>query len=238
MRIITKWITIMKRDLPKMPKTGKLDFVREHFEKEGYTLLSTEYTNSNSKLNYRCPQGHIHAISWDKYRDGRRCLQCKQLALRVPLEIVQSALDEEEYILLSTEYVNYKLRIDYSCPQGHYRKTAWTSFKEGKRCKTCALAGGYTEKYFTKYPDKKDEPAFLYYFEFEDGRQTFRKIGITINWDSRKHKFPFPIKPLRVKSMTLYRAFLIEQRFKRYYNKSNIKPPTKFGGWTECFLVQ
>ena len=41
------------------------EFVKEQFEKEGYTLLSEKYINCFTKLDYICPKGHKHSISWE-----------------------------------------------------------------------------------------------------------------------------------------------------------------------------
>jgi len=43
-----------------------IEFVRESFAKEGYTLLSKVYTNNSTKLDYICPKGHRHSIVWGK----------------------------------------------------------------------------------------------------------------------------------------------------------------------------
>ncbi len=51
-------------------------------------------------------------------------------------------------------------------------------------------------------------------------------------------EFPFKINLLKLKEMSLYKAFKIEQRFKNYYSKFNKKPPIHFGGYTECFILE
>ncbi len=45
-------------------KIGKytIDEVREVFEKDGYELMSKEYVNCKTKLQYRCPNGHIREM--------------------------------------------------------------------------------------------------------------------------------------------------------------------------------
>jgi hypothetical protein len=54
-----------------------LEFVKASFEKESYTLLSTEYKNQKQKLNYICSQGHNNNITWtDWYSGGYRCPTC------------------------------------------------------------------------------------------------------------------------------------------------------------------
>ena len=51
-------------------------FIREQFEKEGYTLLTKEYVNNAQKLDYICSTGHTGNIRWDSWKAGARCRQC------------------------------------------------------------------------------------------------------------------------------------------------------------------
>ena len=53
-----------------------IKFVKNSFEKEGYTLLSKEYTGAHSKLDYICPEGHQHNIRWNDWQKGVRCPTC------------------------------------------------------------------------------------------------------------------------------------------------------------------
>jgi len=54
-----------------------IEEVREAFEKEGYTLLSTEYKSNKDLLDVRCPKGHEYRVRWDNFQRGYRCKQCK-----------------------------------------------------------------------------------------------------------------------------------------------------------------
>jgi len=53
--------------------------VRGSFENENYILLSNEYFNASSKLDYICPNGHIGSISWLNWYQGNRCSKCSSL---------------------------------------------------------------------------------------------------------------------------------------------------------------
>lgn len=53
-----------------------LEFVKASFEKEGYVLLSKEYSNGYQKLDYRCSEGHEHSIAWGNWNQGQRCPSC------------------------------------------------------------------------------------------------------------------------------------------------------------------
>ena len=50
--------------------------IERSFSAEGYTLLSDEYVNSQTKLKYMCPEGHVHAMSYNSFAKGRRCGKC------------------------------------------------------------------------------------------------------------------------------------------------------------------
>jgi len=55
-----------------------IDFIRKEFEKENYILLSNEYVNGTTKLNYICPKGHRHSMSWSNWNHPKkyRCTFC------------------------------------------------------------------------------------------------------------------------------------------------------------------
>ena len=50
-----------------------IEFIKAEFEKEDYKLLTKEYINSKQKLDYICPRGHRHSISWTNWQRGQRC---------------------------------------------------------------------------------------------------------------------------------------------------------------------
>ena len=79
-------------------KNAKLTIeqVREAFEKEGYILLSKDYINSNTKLEYLCPNGHKHEITWSMLKSGERCPYCRN-KIKHNYEEIKEAFDSEEY---------------------------------------------------------------------------------------------------------------------------------------------
>lgn len=68
-----------KRRCPYCAGQGKptIEFIRTEFEKENYTLLTTEYKNNRQKLNYICSTGHVHSTTWTNWDSNkRRCPFC------------------------------------------------------------------------------------------------------------------------------------------------------------------
>ena len=42
-------------------------------------MLTVNYKNARKKLNYICPKGHKHQITWDMWQRGQRCTTCWNL---------------------------------------------------------------------------------------------------------------------------------------------------------------
>jgi membrane-bound inhibitor of C-type lysozyme len=112
--------------------------VRDSFESKGYTLLSKEYINSKTKLDYRCPKGHEHSIIWNSWQRGHRCSICYGKNIKFTIDQVRSYFEQEKYILLSKEYINSSTKLDYQCSNGHKHSIKFNSWKNGDRCSTCA----------------------------------------------------------------------------------------------------
>ena len=52
-------------------------FVKEQIESvDGYKLLSKKYVNNNTKLEIRCPKGHIYEVTYGNFQQGGRCPIC------------------------------------------------------------------------------------------------------------------------------------------------------------------
>jgi len=118
----------------KIKKTIKE--IKNSFEREGYTLLTKEYINARQKLNYICPKGHKHSITWHHWKGGTRCLYCGGRA-RKDFKDIRKAFYKEGYKLLTTEYTNCDQKLRYICPEGHEYQTSWEKWKSGRRCAIC-----------------------------------------------------------------------------------------------------
>ncbi len=114
-----------------------IEFVKLEFAKEDYILLTEEYMNAHQKLEYICPNGYIHSITWDKWQQGQRCSHCAGL-IKKTIEFVRLGFEKEEYQLLTEEYVNCEQKLDYICPRGHKHNISWGEWAHNKnRCPYC-----------------------------------------------------------------------------------------------------
>jgi hypothetical protein len=113
-----------------------IEFIRSEFKKEGYKLLSKEYINSKSKLEYVCPKSHKHSITWDNWRSGKRCTYCAGL-VKPSYEHVKNSFEKEGYTLLSKKYIDSKTKLYYICPGDHKHLITWNNWQRGRRCPYC-----------------------------------------------------------------------------------------------------
>lgn len=109
-----------------------IEEVRESFEKEGYTLLSEEYINSNTKLEFVCNNGHKHTMKFSKWLMGQRCIHCRVYHI----SDIKEAMEKEGYTLLSKQYIP-KSNLHYICSNGHKSTTIWSRWLRGSRCAKC-----------------------------------------------------------------------------------------------------
>ena len=125
-----------------MPKKLTYKFVKEQFEKEEYQLLSKEYINANTKLDYICPIGHKHSIAWAHWQSGKRCKYCgikrSNDSKRLDPNFVRDQFEKKGYKLLSI-YKDSKTKLEYLCPNGHYYKASWNNwYRQGGICPICS----------------------------------------------------------------------------------------------------
>jgi hypothetical protein len=118
-------------------KRYTIEEVQNIFELEGYKLISTEYKGANAPITCICPNGHEWVVKFSSFNtSNHRCYFCydrKQLSF----DEVKKAFEDEGYILLETEYINSKTKMNYICPRGHKRSTIWNIWRSGCRCPVC-----------------------------------------------------------------------------------------------------
>ena len=127
-----------------MPKKLTIEFVREQFEKEGYTLLSDTYTDCEQRLKYICPEKHVGQVCWDSWQQGNRCAECAGLK-KLTIDFIKKEFEKEGYTLLTKNYKNNKQRLKFVCPKRHKYFIKYNSWQQGHRCRICAVEGGRGE---------------------------------------------------------------------------------------------
>jgi len=101
-------------------------------------LLSTEYINYKSKLNFICAKNHLCTVSFSHLKRGQLCAICSKRAKKTIKDIEDFlSVKYPKAKLLSKEYINAQSQLEIICEKGHYYKTSWNRIQSGKWCLDC-----------------------------------------------------------------------------------------------------
>jgi len=118
-----------------------IEDIRNGFEARGYILLSEEYENAHSRLDYICPEKHLNSMSWLNFRHGSECPDCAIETIRKKTKFstkkVRESFEKEGYILLTKEYKNANQKLKFRCISDHEHETTWGRWNSGVRCISC-----------------------------------------------------------------------------------------------------
>lgn len=119
------------------------DFVKKQFEKEGCKLISREYINARTPLDYICSCGERSMIRYDNFRQGKRCNVCRYRKIaekrRHDYDFVKKYFEEQGCKLLSDTYVNTQTKLKYQCECGEISEIRFGNFRNGQRCGKCRI---------------------------------------------------------------------------------------------------
>lgn len=121
-----------------MPEKLDYLFIKSQFEKKGCILKSNKYVNSTTKLDYICPNGHEHSISWSNFKNNHGCATCLDIERRKNmLVLVDKAFKKRGWVLKSKVFINQNVLLDYICDNGHQGSMSWNCFTMGRPCQAC-----------------------------------------------------------------------------------------------------
>jgi hypothetical protein len=118
-------------------KKHSYEFIKSEFEKRGWVLLSTEYIDSNQKLDFICDRGHKHQLRYSHFKSGAGCFLCAHEDKRTKLNDLKEEVESEGYQLLTTNYKDSKQKLNLICPEGHKISMSKNSWRNGSRCGVC-----------------------------------------------------------------------------------------------------
>ena len=122
-----------------MPKKLTYEEVKAVFEANGNELISTEYINSDTPLEYICDCGRPDKKRFTKYKQGSRCKKCAEEKRKLTFEQVKNIFESKGNELISAEYINSDAPLDYICDCGKPDKKSLYNFKNGQRCNDCGI---------------------------------------------------------------------------------------------------
>ncbi len=124
-----------------MGKKLTYKYAEEFFKDNGCILLSKDYKNNRTKLDYICNCGTKSKITFSNFKNGQRCKKCSSKVLSKKFShsysYIKSFFENNECILLEKEYTNSSIHLNYICSCGKKSKTTFDTFKNGHRCREC-----------------------------------------------------------------------------------------------------
>ena len=133
----------MKVDMDKERKTRKIRFdtVQDFANSFGYEILSKNYNNPKTKMQFKCPEKHTFRMCYSDFKQGKRCPVCvvenKKDLKKFTIEKIKDLFAKEGYDLTSEEYTASQDLLESVCPEGHEVGLSLYEFKKGIRCKEC-----------------------------------------------------------------------------------------------------
>jgi hypothetical protein len=142
-----------------------IDDIREEFSKYNCTLISHDYENNTTPLEFICGCGKPDSKSIISFRETHKCRECAKEKLfeeqRLSLEYVKNYFKDYRCELLSTSYANNRTALDFRCYCGKLGSITFNSFKEGFRCGNHRLKGESHPRYNPDLTDEEREKARL-----------------------------------------------------------------------------
>ncbi|MEK6905778.1 MAG: hypothetical protein AABX24_05240, partial [Nanoarchaeota archaeon] len=134
--------------------------------KMSYAHTSKGYVNIDTKLEWKCKDGHIWKAIPYTVKSGHWCQKCGNIISgmkqRLTIEEMQKLAKSKEGKFLSKEYANANSPLKWQCNEGHVWKARPANIKRGQWCPNCARGIGertcrkYIESMFGKnFPSSK-----------------------------------------------------------------------------------
>jgi len=129
-----------------------IESVSKYFKDQGCELLATEYINNRTKMKYFCECKNESKITFANFKNGIRCMICRNKLLRHDFNSVKNFFKEQGCKLLETEYINSKTKMKYICKCGNESEIRFNDLKNGVRCMKCSgneqLSYEYVQNFF------------------------------------------------------------------------------------------
>lgn len=172
----------------------------------GVKLLSTEYKNESTPMDWECSLGHKWTTTWCQMRarikkNFKACPVCYENS-RVRFTIVtlkdcQQLASNKDGKLLTKGYNGSQTKMIWECNKGHQWKAAYNSIKQGSWCPKCRVNKNEEEcrtiiERLTGLKFKKARPKWLKtspkgILEL-DGYNSYHKIAF--EYDGEQHYMP------------------------------------------------
>jgi len=135
------WCPRCASALSGLRKRKTLDDCRTLASSKGGACLSKKYTNSKSKLRWRCLCGNAWYATYNTVQNGHWCRHCanlrKQRANHLGIEKMHALAAQRHGKCESTHYENTNSILDWACSAGHRFPARVSNVIAGSWCPSC-----------------------------------------------------------------------------------------------------
>jgi len=112
-------------------------------EAQGGECLSEEYVNANTKLRWKCKEGHEWEALPSSIKTGTWCPYCA--GRHQTIDDMRKIAESRGGDCLSEEYGGNKTKLTWKCSEGHEWKAGPSNIKRGSWCPTCGNKKGHSK---------------------------------------------------------------------------------------------
>ena len=120
------------------------EYIFNYYANEQYTMHNI-YKGMKYKDKLTCPVGHKIEMSFNSFRQGKRCFKCFG-SEKNSHDYVFEFYANEQYIMHNI-YINALTKDQLTCPVGHEIKITFNKFQLGGRCRICYLENNRGENH-------------------------------------------------------------------------------------------
>ena len=126
------------------------------FQQNKCELLEDKYSNSVTKMKYRCSCGNISGTTLGNFKKGKRCMKCSGNE-KFSFKYVFDFFKNKGCELLENGYKEANTKMRYSCNCGNIDKIRFRAFKRGDSCHNCAIEKRAGVNHYNYNPNLTDK---------------------------------------------------------------------------------
>ena len=123
-------------------RRGTIEGMQKLARRKGGKCLSEIYVNSQTKLQWKCKEGHSFLMAPNNVNQGQWCRKCAYITVakqrRKTIQDMQKLASKKEGKCLSKIYTHTDAKLQWQCKYGHVWNQTPHKIKQGRWCPICA----------------------------------------------------------------------------------------------------
>lgn len=207
----------------------------------GFNYELVQYIGSNSKIIIKCKLHGEFTLKLRHALQGHSCSECGYLTTQKAkrkgsVQFIKEASfrHNNKYSYENVKLKNLKEYVIISCPHHGLFTQLASNHLLGAGCVECNKRG-WSKSIWSKFCKLNNKKSFLYFVQLYNNYESFYKIGITTNINSRLNKLGYKYNVLKLIESPPEYTYDLENKIKRKFKYLKYIPQVKFPGYTECF---